>query len=97
MKCLKVEGRRGLFNRKGEFLPLDQITKEDILDLLDIATNPDEPFEMDSLEDNPIDNEAHSIIYKSLYSKFTDLLNNRTRFHDESANVYKAALEKYSE
>lgn len=73
------------------------MSKDDILKLLDIATNPEEEFEMDSIAEIPIVNEAHSIIYKSLYDKFNDLLSNRTRFFDESMSVYKSALEKYSE
>ena len=40
-------------------------------------------------------NEAHKIIYGNLYKKFDELLENKTRFHDESVALYKDALDKY--
>ena len=97
MKCLKVENGRGFFlNKDGEMDSIDKITKDDILNLLNIATSPDTAFEMDAITDDMALNEAHKIIYRSLYSKFSELLENKTRFAEESASVYKEALEKYS-
>ena len=69
----------------------------DILYLLSVATNSESEFEMDSLEDHELLNEAHKIIYRSLYSKFFELLSNKTRFIEESASTYKEALDKYQE
>lgn len=97
MKYLKVDNGKGFFLRDETYEAIDGMSKDDILKLLDIATNPEQEFEMDSIAEIPIVNEAHSIIYKSLYDKFNDLLSNRTRFFDESMSVYKSALEKYSE
>ncbi len=71
------------------------MTKDDVLYLLNLATSSDEPFEMDPIGDQDVLNEAHKIIYRSLYSKFSELLENRTRFAEESASTYKDALEKY--
>lgn len=73
------------------------MTKDDILYLLSVATNPESDFEMDSLENHELLNEAHKIIYRSLFLKFSELLNNRTRFIEESAATYKEALNKYQE
>jgi len=53
-------------------------------------------FEMDEFRKDDLANQAHQIIYKNLYEKFTDLKSNRNRFKDESEALYKAALEKYS-
>ena len=97
MKCLKIESGRGFFLKKdGEMESIDKITKDDILNLLNIATSPETAFEMDAITDDMALNEAHKIIYRSLYSKFSELLENKTRFAEESASVYKDALEKYS-
>ena len=62
-----------------------------------VATNSESEFEMDSLENHELLNEAHKIIYRSLYSKFFELLSNKTRFIEESASTYKEALDKYQE
>ncbi|WP_201759550.1 MULTISPECIES: hypothetical protein [Anaerotruncus] len=40
-------------------------------------------------------NQAHRVIYERLYGKFEELIENKDRFHDESASLYKEALEKY--
>ena len=96
MKCLEIRNGKGLFRNKNEdMLPLDQIKKDDLMFLLDIATSADEVFEMDDMNKNPIENQAHKIIYSDLYDKFSELLNNKRRFLDESENMYKDALQKY--
>lgn len=96
MKCLEIKGGKGFFLHKSrEMLPLDQMKKEDILFLLDIATSDDQVFEMDDIEQFTIDNEAHNIIYSNLSDKFSDLLTNKKRFLDESKNLYREALQKY--
>lgn len=98
MKCLEVSKGRGYFlNSKGSMEEIHKITKEDILRLLDIATDKEKDFEMDSFEKNNLDNKAHNIIYTSLYKKFDEVLHNKARFLDESAAEYKNALIKYSD
>ncbi len=69
--------------------------KDDLLCLLDVATNTEENFEMDSMDEKEPMNQAHRVIYESLYGKFEELIENKDRFHDESASLYKEALEKY--
>jgi len=96
MKCLKIEDDKGFFLRQnGEMGQVDKMTKDDVLYLLNLATASDNLFEMDSLQEQDILNEAHRIIYRNLYSKFSELLENRTRFAEESASIYKEAIEKY--
>ena len=98
MKCLKIENGKGFFAQSnGKMQPIDKMTKDDILYLLSVATNSESEFEMDSLENHELLNEAHKIIYRSLYSKFFELLSNKTRFIEESASTYKEALDKYQE
>ncbi len=96
MKCLKIEKGKGFFLRNnGDVEQVDKMTKDDVLYLLNLATSSKEPFEMDPIGDQDVINEAHKIIYRSLYSKFSELLENRTRFFEESASTYKDAIEKY--
>ena len=96
MKCLEISNGKGFFlHKSGNMVPLDQMKKEDLLYLLDIATSDDQSFEMDDIEQNNIDNQAHQIIYSSLSDKFSDLLANKTRFLEESSNLYREALHKY--
>ena len=98
MKCLTIENGKGFFAQSnGQMQPIDKMTKDDILYLLSVATNSESEFEMDSLENHELLNEAHKIIYRSLYSKFFELLSNKTRFIEESASTYKEALDKYQE
>lgn len=71
--------------------------RQNILRLLDFATDPSAEFEMDEDKDDIIQNEAHRIIYSGLYRKFKELLDNKNRFIDESKNLYKDAVQKYED
>ena len=96
MNYLKISNGKGSFrNKDGEYKEIDTITKEDILYLLDEATDSTSNFEMDEITDDSIKNEAHKIIYKSIYSKFSNLLSNKKQFLDECDGLYKDALQKY--
>lgn len=97
MKCLEVSKGKGYFrNANDEMEEISKITKNDILRFLDIITNPDETFEMDEYGENcGLENEAHKIIYGHLHQKLCELLENKTRFCDESEAMYQYALEKY--
>lgn len=95
MKFLKIENSKGFFCLDGAiWQEIDKISKDDLMVLLDKAVETD--FEMDEYKQEIIANKAHQIIYKNLYMKFIELLDNKTRFKDESEQFYKAAFEKYS-
>ena len=48
MKCLEIENGRGFYlSNDGSMKPVDKMTKDDVLYLLNIATSSDETFEMD--------------------------------------------------
>lgn len=97
MKCLKIENGICYFlGADGKFVEIDNIGKDDILRLLNIATDEKQDFEMDTMDDGKIKNEAHRIIYSSLSEKFSDILVNKKRFSDESQSMFKDALEKYT-
>ena len=99
MKYLIIDKGKGYFiNSRDTKEEIDKITKEDILRLLDIATDKDQEFEMDEPpEDSNSFNQAHIIIYSHLYKKFNEILQDRDRFLDESTAIYKDALAKYGE
>ncbi len=88
MKFLKIDHGKGYFSLNGtEWIQIDQISKENILELLDTCLNHD--FEMDEFDKEKIANQAHQIIYKHIYEKFEDLKNNKNLLHDESESIYK--------
>lgn len=97
MRYLKIEDKKGLFysTSQKQYISIDKISKEDILDLLNSATNKDEDFEIDEYIESSLPNPAHAIIYSSLYSKFSEIISNRERFIEESNNTYKKEFEKY--
>lgn len=97
MKCLKIDNGKGYFLwNDNEFKEIDSIGKDDILRLLDIATDETQVFEMDVMDDSLLMNEAHRIIYRSLSQKYTEVMENKKRFSDESRNMFKEALDKYT-
>lgn len=60
MKCLEIKKGKGYFlNTVGEMIELDKMKKDDLLYLLDMATNQTESFVMDSLQECELDNQAH--------------------------------------
>jgi hypothetical protein len=96
MKSLKIENNKGFYRldtTKEIWTELDQINKDHLLTLLKIATTSE--FEMDEYKDGLLQNPAHNIIYKNIYGKFKDLLNNKTRFQDSVEATYKTAIDKY--
>jgi len=96
MKYLKIENNQGFYQLGDEdWKVIDGINKEDLMILLDklIVTE----FEMDIYAAERIANKAHQIIYRNLYEKFFELLENTNRFKDESVQLYKKAIEKYSD
>tara|TARA_Y100000310_G_C20073777_1_gene530604 strand:+ start:239 stop:550 length:312 start_codon:yes stop_codon:yes gene_type:complete len=95
MKHLKINNNKGYYQTESdEWKEIDKIDKEDLMTLLDKATEND--FEMDEYDAEKLPNKAHSIIYRNLYEKFSELVENKDRFKDESEQLYRNAFEKYS-
>ncbi|WP_340153941.1 hypothetical protein [uncultured Marivirga sp.] len=97
MTYLKINNNKGFFrvdSSKDDWYEIDQIGKDDLLKLLNIATTQD--FSMDEYKDELLMNPAHNIIYRNIYSKFSELLSNRTRFQDSVNSMYKSAIDKYT-
>lgn len=97
MKYLKIEDNKGYYVADNanpvNWIEIDQIGKDDLLKILDLATNQD--FELDAYDENLLGNKAHQIIYKHIAEKLTVFLSNKDRFKDEAENLFKTALEKY--
>jgi len=95
MKYLKIEQNKGHFmSIGGDYVEIDMINKDELMHLVNEATENDE-FEMDEYQESDIGNPAHKIIYKNIYDKFTNLLQNKTRFKDESSQLYTRSFEQY--
>ena len=96
MKYLKIENNKGFYSlKKDENKEIDKINKDDLMFLLESAVA-DDGFEMDPYEDDKLGNKAHQIIYKHLYEKFNEFLQNRDRFKEKVSALYKEAFDKYS-
>lgn len=96
MQCLRINNGKGEFSLNGTtFSALDEIKKEDILRMLEIALDENQSFEMDEYSADSITNPAHKVIYHNLYEKFEELGLNKAMFVDEVKELYKDAYDKY--
>ncbi len=96
MRLLKIEDNHGLYlNDQNEFTPVDKITKEDLLRLVDLTLA--EEVEFDEYDNETIKNQAHQILYKSIYEKLRGLRDRKEEFTDESERLYLLEYEKYRE
>lgn len=101
MKYLYIENGQGFFSVSGsetDKQTIDKIRKEDLLRLLSLIVNEsaENEFEMDSYDEEELKNPAHKIIYKNIYENFDAVIKKRKQFKDETCNLYKSAIEKYS-
>jgi hypothetical protein len=95
MKVLKVDDGKGLFlNGKNEYVQIDEIGKDDLMLLVNMTLN--EEITMDEFSAENIKNQAHQIIYKSIYEKIKALNENKNGFKDESDRKYLDAIKRYS-
>ncbi len=95
MKYLKIDNNKGYYCLKeSNWQEIDKIDKKDLMALLDNVI--EKEFEMDEFVPEKIANKAHRIIYKNLFNKFSELRDNKSRFKDESEQIYKDSLKKYS-
>lgn len=96
MKNLRINNGRGEFSLNGvDYTALDEITKEDLLALLDISLDPEQEMEMDEYDTELIVHQAHKIIYHNLYDKFSEVIVNKRQFNDDVNELYEDAYDKY--
>lgn len=95
MKLLKIEDNLGYYcDNQGEFATVDKITKDDILRLVNLTLS-EEEVEFDEYKDDNLKNQAHQIIYKSIFDKLQELKERRKEFKDESDRLYLSEYERY--
>ena len=94
MKLLKIENNCGYYlNAQEVFAPVDKITKEDLLRLVNLTLEGE--VEFDGYNDERLKNQAHQIIYKSVFEKLQGLSERRQEFIDESERQYLQEYERY--
>ncbi len=94
MKLLKIENSLGVYlDDQGAFSPIDKITKEDLLRLVGMTLS--EVVEFDEYDERTLKNQAHQILYKSIYEKLKGLSERKQEFTDESAGLYLQDYERY--
>jgi hypothetical protein len=95
MKYLKIDNNQGFYfdQDKKQWVEIDKITKENLVFLLDKAISED--FEMDEFNEELIGHKAHKIVYKSIYEKFYNLIENKKSFKDDCDSQFRNAIEKY--
>lgn len=97
MKFLTIENGQAMYSvdpMHAASNKIDQMTKEDLLKLIDLCVTED-CFEMDDYDESILHNKAHQIIYKNIYQKLDELRKNRDRFSDEKTSLYRSAISKY--
>lgn len=97
MKYLTIDNSQGFYRVAGsmsDMKPIDQITKEELLNLLEACFGDD--FEMDPYDVSKLKNAAHQIIYKNIYQKLDGIRNQRERFIDEKTALYTKAIADYN-
>ena len=95
MKLLEIKDDKGYYyDNKGELATIDKITKDDILRLVNLTLG-EEEVEFDEFSDDNLKNQAHKIIYKSIFEKLQDLKKRKQEFIDESERLYLSEYEKY--
>lgn len=97
MKILKIEKGCGYFLRPGseEWKAIDKIDKDELLGLLNAFLDND--VELDEPDESALTNQAHLIIYRSIFEKLSTLADNKSKFRDESERMYLDEIRKYSQ
>jgi len=95
MKLLKIESNLGYYlNKLGKYVSIDEINKEDLLDLVSLTLD-NEDVQFDEYDESNLKNQAHRIIYKSIIDKLASLGARRQEYLDESARMYLDEYDKY--
>lgn len=94
MKILKIDSGKGyLIDKNGNFVEVDKLDRELLLNLVELVFNND--VEMDKFDESLIPNKVQQIIYKDLYQKLSETVQNKQQQIENINLKYKEALEKY--
>jgi hypothetical protein len=98
MKLLKIENDLGYYyDNQGKLATVDKITKDDILRLVNLTLDTNQEVEFDEYNNDNLKNQAHKIIYKSIFDKLQELKKRRQAFIDESERLYLSEYERYQD
>ncbi|MET0001468.1 MAG: hypothetical protein ABW125_18900 [Candidatus Thiodiazotropha lotti] len=96
MKLLKIESYCGHFlTESGAYESIDKIAKNDLLRMVDSVLNED--VEFDEYDQEQLKNQAHQVVYKSIYDNLTSLQKRKAEFIDESERMYLDDYKRYME
>ncbi|MFA7314503.1 MAG: hypothetical protein WC025_01045 [Candidatus Magasanikbacteria bacterium] len=93
MKYLEIKNNKGSFRRDKKMLGIEQITANDIHNLINHAYEAD--FEIDKYSEAELPNKAQQIIYESIYFKLNDFLADKEQFNKQVDRMYVDAVGKY--
>lgn len=94
MKYLEINNNKVFFfNESEEKKPIDLISKEDVMYILEKSLEDD--YEFDPYDDEKIGNQAHNIIYKEISKKIQNMIKSKGALKDEVDSLYKDAWLKY--
>lgn len=95
MKLLKIEDGKGYFlGENSEDQPIDKLTKEDLLRMVNLTLGEDN-IRFDEYDEDSLHNQAHRIIYENVYTKLHSLRERRSEFVDESERLFLTEYESY--
>jgi hypothetical protein len=96
MKLLKIESNCGHYlTESGSYEAIDKIAKNDLLRMVDVILSGDAEF--DEYDEEKIKNQAHQVVYKSLYDNLVSLQKRKAEFIDESERMYLDDYKRYVE
>lgn len=94
MKILKYENNVSFLNVDGVDKKILEITKDDILKVLEYIYNNDD-VELEEYDKDRIVNEAEKIVYENLYNKLNSFKENKQTLKNEIDVLFKDLEEKY--
>ena len=93
MKYLEIKNTKGYFKRGEEMIEIDQVTADDLHNIINHAHEDD--FEIDQYVEAELPNKAQQLIYGNIYFKLTDFLNEKDQFQQKVDRLYSEAIGKY--
>ncbi|MCG3703798.1 hypothetical protein L5F68_05560 [Aliarcobacter butzleri] len=91
---LKINNNQGFFQKiDGEYEQIDKITKEDLLRMMENILEND--TEMEEYDEEKLKNQAHQVVYKSIYNNFKSLNDRKKEFKDNTERLYQEQYTKY--
>lgn len=96
MQLLKIEDNRGYYlSQDGEWREIDHITKDSLLWILEQVLTGEAQF--DEYNEDMLKNQAHQVIYKSIYTNLKALSSRKDEFLDESERLFLEDYKRYVE